>query len=443
MARSKEEDESAAGSRRKKRAAGEGSSRAPRPSAHSARPSTGTNSHDARSWDARGRNAGDREPASGEESGGEVAAGGGDGRVDWVGRGAQLRPLNRFRDYHVEEEPHEWDAQEEDAGQAGAEGGNRAGRLRTEYLPDAAESIVSENDSPDVNFRYSINPYRGCSHGCSYCYARPTHEYLGFDAGLDFESRILVKHRAPELFRAWLSRDAWVPEPITVSGITDCYQPAEREFRLTRGLLEVAWEARQPMSIITKNALVARDGDLLQAMAARGLVSVAISINSLDQSLVRDLEPRTSSPAARLRAMRQLADWGVPTQVVVAPVIPGLNDHEIAGILRAARDHGARRASYVMLRLPGSVEPVFLDWLGRRRPLQAAKVEAAIRSVRGGKLNSSQFGERKRGTGVRAEQIAATFRVFAQQAGFSEPPFEYNTGDFQPPQPRSGQLRLF
>ncbi len=377
----------------------------------------------------------ERESASLEQSEGKGEAGSGDGpRVDWVGRGAQMRPANRFRDYHVEEEPQESEGQEE---------GSRPGRLRTEYLPDASESIVSENDSPDVNFRYSINPYRGCSHGCSYCYARPTHEYLGFDAGLDFESRILVKHRAPELFRAWLARDAWVPEPITVSGITDCYQPAEREFRLTRGLLEVAWEARQPMSIITKNALVVRDGDLLQAMAARGLVSVAISINSLDQSLVRDLEPRTSSPAARLRAVRQLADWGVPTQVVVAPVIPGLNDHEIAAILRAARDHGARRASYVMLRLPGSVEPVFLDWLARRRPLQAAKVEAAIRSVRGGKLNSSQFGERKRGTGARADQIAATFRVFAQQAGFSEPPFEYNTGDFQPPQPRSGQLRLF
>ncbi len=187
--------------------------------------------------------------------------------------------------------------------------------MATEYLPDESQSIVSTNESPDIPFRYSINPYRGCSHGCSYCYARPGHEYLGMNAGIDFESKVLVKHRAPELLRAWLARDDWQPEPIIFSGVTDCYQPAEREFRLTRGCLEVACEARQPIAIITKNALVTRDLDILTRMAADRTASVALSITTLDAELARTMEPRTSSPAARLRAVRQLAEAGVPSAV--------------------------------------------------------------------------------------------------------------------------------
>src|SRR2546428_7023565 len=207
-----------------------------------------------------------------------------------------------------------------------------------EYLTDASRSIISENDSPDIPFRYSLNPYRGCQHGCSYCYARNTHEYLGFSAGLDFETKIVVKHDAPELFREFLARDAWQPEEIVFSGVTDCYQPAERQFRLTRQCLEEALEWRQPIGIVTKQALAGRVMDLLRQMAALRLVEVNVSITTLDAELARVMEPRTSIPAARLRAVRMLAAAGVPTRVMVAPIIPGLNDSEIPAILEAARD---------------------------------------------------------------------------------------------------------
>lgn len=367
-----------------------------------------------------------------------------------TGRGAQLRPANRFQRVHLELE------QQEAAAAASRDGEDERSldgederrqlsskKISTVYLPDASQTIVAENDSPDVGFRYSINPYRGCSHGCSYCYARPSHEYLAMDAGLDFETKILVKHDGPALFREWLGRKNWRCEPIALSGVTDCYQPAEREFQITRQILEVALEARQPMLIITKNALVTRDLDILRAMAEQRLVSVAISITSLDQSLTRVMEPRTSSPQARLDAIRKLSESQIPTQVMVAPIIPGLNDHEIPGVLRAARDAGADTAGYVLLRLPGAVRDVFLDWLQKQRPLQAAKVEAAIRSVRDGQWNDTQFGRRQSGTGERARQIAATFRVFAQQLGFRDRDHQLNTVDFQPPLPNSGQLRLF
>ena len=324
------------------------------------------------------------------------------------GRGTSLRPANRFERIHAEDDFEQLDPADDAA----------AGRgVVTEYLPDDSQSIVSENDSPDIPFRYSINPYRGCAHGCSYCYARPSHEYLGLNAGIDFESKVLVKHRAPELLRAWLARDAWQPEPIIFSGVTDCYQPAEREFRLTRGCLEVACEARQPIAIITKNALVTRDLDILRQMAADRTVSVALSITSLDAELARVMEPRTSTPAARLRAVRQLADAGVPVRVMVAPIIPGLNDFEMPAVLKAASEAGAQGAGYTLLRLPLAVRPVFIDWLERTQPLKAAKVQSLIRATRGGKLNSSQFGARMRGEGLMAEQIKQTFQVFARRYG--------------------------
>jgi DNA repair photolyase len=233
------------------------------------------------------------------------------------GRGAHIRPANRFERVHVEADY----AQIADDEAFFEE----LGRPKTQYLPDDSQSLVAQNDSPDVPFRYSVNPYRGCAHGCSYCYARPTHEYLGLDAGLDFETKVLVKRRAPELLREFLARPSWKPEPITFSGVTDCYQPVERELRLTSRCLEVALEARQPIGIITKNALVVRDLDLLVHMAALGLVHVHLSVTTLDAALGRSMEPRTSSPAARLRAVRELADAGVPVGVMVAPVIPGLN----------------------------------------------------------------------------------------------------------------------
>lgn len=269
------------------------------------------------------------------------------------GRGAHIQPPNRFLAQRVEADfEHVADDEEYLA---------QLGRPPTEYLPDVSESIVTENDSPDVGFRFSVNPYRGCAHGCSYCYARPYHEYLSFSAGLDFESKVLVKHRAPELFRDWLARPAWQPETISFSGVTDCYQPAEREFQLTRRCLEVAAECGQPIGIITKNALVTRDLDVLQQLAAHRAVRVGISITTLDARLARAMEPRTSSPEARLRTIRELTSAGIPTQLMLAPVIPGLNDSEIPAILKAARDAGAEGAGYVLLKLPQSVREIFLD----------------------------------------------------------------------------------
>ena len=275
----------------------------------------------------------------------------GNKRPEAKGRGSQIDPPNRFGGpVHVLELD---DVEHDEDYLAGL--ANR----RTEYLPDRSRTIVAENKSPDVGFRYSMNPYRGCSHGCSYCYARPTHEYLGLNAGLDFETKILVKEDAPELFRAFLSRSKWVPEPIVMSGVTDCYQPAERRYRLTRRLLEVAAEFRQPIGIITKNALALRDLDILGAMAGDGLVHVNVSITTLDAELARSMEPRTSVPAARLRAVEALAESGVPVRVLVAPIIPGLNDSEVPAILAAAREAGARSAGYTMLRLPLTVAPSF------------------------------------------------------------------------------------
>ena len=316
-------------------------------------------------------------------------------------------------------------------------------QVTTEYFPDDSRSIVSENDSPDIPFRYSLNPYRGCQHGCSYCYARPTHEYLGLNAGLDFESKILVKHRAPELFRDWLNRDRWDPELIAFSGITDCYQPAERRFELTRRCLSVALEARQPIGIVTKNSLVTRDTDLLAQMASHRVVRVTFSITTLDESLCRQMEPRTSTPSARLRAIRALSDAGIPTCVLVAPIIPGLNDSELAQILSVAKQAGAQAASYNLLRLPLTVRPVFLEWLERTQADRKDRVEARIRATRSGQLSDSEFGDRMVGKGELAQQIAQTFRVFAKKYDLDGTPPPLATAGFHPPRSRSSQLRLF
>jgi DNA repair photolyase len=313
----------------------------------------------------------------------------------------------------------------------------------TQYLDDQSKTIVVENKSPDISFRYSINPYRGCSHGCSYCYARPTHEYLGLSAGLDFETKVFVKHRAAELFRQWLTRPAWRPEWIAMSGVTDCYQPAERKFRLTRGCLEVAAECRQPMGIVTKNALVTRDLDLLAELARYQAVSVAVSITTLDAVLARTMEPQTSSPDARLRTLRELSAAGIPTHVMVAPVVPGLTDSEIPAILAAARDSGAQSASYVLLRLPTTVTQVFFGWLEQFYPDRAAKVALLLRSTRDGKLYRGDFGGRMRGEGEVARQIEQTFRVFAERNGYRDESPKLSTEHFRPPKTTSGQLRLF
>jgi DNA repair photolyase len=351
------------------------------------------------------------------------------------GRGSQINPPNRFGgpEYVPDLEQVESDAEYLDS----------LHNVPTQYLPDASRSVVTENDSPDVGFRYSINPYRGCAHGCPYCYARTSHEFFGLSAGLDFETKIFVKEDAPELFREFLSRASWHPEPITFSGVTDCYQPAERQYRLTRRCLEVAAEARQPVSIVTKNALVLRDLDIFRDLASQNLVHVNVSITTLDQELRRVMEPRTSTPAARLRAVQGLAENGIPVRVLVAPVIPGLNDAEIPAILKAAKEAGAMGAGYILLRLPGAVRVVFLEWLKHTLPTRAKRVEQRIRETRGGKLNDPRFGSRMKGEGELAERIRDLFRLFRKRYGLDGDLPAYDCSRFRPPLPKSGQLRLF
>jgi DNA repair photolyase len=351
------------------------------------------------------------------------------------GRGANVQPANPYLAVRLEKDLEQLENDEEYLAELG--------RPKTEYLADESQSIVAENDSPDIGFRYSVNPYRGCAHGCSYCYARPTHEYLGFSAGLDFETKVLVKHRAPELLREWLARPKWRPETIAFSGVTDCYQPAERQFQLTRGCLAVAAECRQPIGIITKNALVTRDLDLLRELAARRAVRVCISITTLEAKLARAMEPRTSSPEARLRAMEELNAAGVATHLMLAPVIPGLNDREIPAILAAARDAGAQTAAYTLVRLPTTVEPVFLDWLGRSYPDCLDRVKSLLQSTHGGRLSDSKFGRRHRGSGNVAEIIADTFHVWAKKLALDGESLPLNAEDFRPPRIDRGQQRLF
>jgi DNA repair photolyase len=353
----------------------------------------------------------------------------------YIGRATNLAPPNRFvREREVAD--YEQLAQDDEL-----LADERA--LPTVFLPDDSATLIRENDSPDIPFRFSLNPYRGCEHGCAYCYARPTHETLGMNAGLDFETKILVKHDAVNLLRKELNRKGWTAEPIMIAGVTDCYQPAERRFKLTRGILEVLLEARQPLCLITKNSLVCRDIDLLAPLAERRLVSVALSITTLDSELARTLEPRTATPAAKLRAMRELSAAGVPVRVMIAPVIPGLNDAEIPAILAAAKEVGASGAGYVMLRLPLTVAPVFTHWLRTHRPLAAERVESLIREMRGGKLNDSRFGSRMRGQGTYADGIKQTFDLFVHKLGLDAPWQPLDSSQFRPPQLPGGQQRLF
>lgn len=353
-----------------------------------------------------------------------------------VGRGSHINPANRFDRVHQEDD---WEQVEGDADFL-----STAGQPLVDYLPDASQSIVSSNDSPDIPFRYSVNPYRGCAHGCAYCYARPTHEYLGFGAGLDFETKILVKHRAPQLLREFLLRKSWQVEQIVFSGVTDCYQPCERQFRLTRGCLEVAVEFRQPIGIITKNALICRDLDLLAELAKFDCIHANLSLTTLDADLARALEPRTSTPAARLRAIERLAVAGIPVRVMTAPIIPGLTDHEVPALLDAAASAGAQSAGYNLLRLPLTVQPVFLEWLDRAAPFGRERVEALQRATRDGALNSSAFGERLRGQGPIAAQIKQLFQVFAGKHGLDRALPAYSSAHFRRPEPTNErQLRLF
>jgi len=349
--------------------------------------------------------------------------------------GSHLNPPNRFERLRRETDLAHlaWDDPPPDAAPA----------RPVEILVDDSRSIVSENDSPDLPFRWSVNPYRGCAHGCSYCYARNTHEYLGMNAGLEFETRLVVKPNAADLLREFLGRPTWNAEPLMFSGVTDCYQPIEREHRLTRACLEVCLEAGQPVSIITKNALVVRDLDVLTSLAAKNLIHVFLSCSSLDAELIRDLEPRASTPAARMKAIGILAGAGVPTGVMVAPIILGINDSAIPGVLEEAKRVGAGAAGWILLRLPLTVEPVFREWLERTRPNEAGKVVGRIRQMRDGKLNASEFGVRMRGKGELAEQLGLMFGTFAKRLGLERRLPPLSRTHFTPPLPRTGQLRLF
>jgi len=317
------------------------------------------------------------------------------------GRGAGTNPQNRFIDSTFEPDPEEIATR----------------NPRTTYLRDDSRSIIARNDSPDVGFAFSANPYRGCEHGCIYCYARPTHEYFGLSVGLDFETRIFVKEEAPLLLRRELSSPKWRPSTIAFSGVTDPYQPIERKLALTRGCLEVLAEFRNPVIVITKNHLVTRDIDHLVELASGSAVSVHLSITTLDPDLQRVMEPRTSTPLRRLAAVRELAAAGIPTGVMIAPVIPGLTDHELPSIVQAAAAAGATRAAFIPLRLPHTVAGLFEAWLEQHFPEKRGKVLSRLRGIRGGKLNDPRFGSRMRGEGVYAEQIRALFHTACRKAG--------------------------
>jgi DNA repair photolyase len=344
------------------------------------------------------------------------------------GRGASWNPPNRFERLHVDRDG--WTDPDDPPPQ-------------TVLLEDATRSILAHNDSPDVGFDVGINPYRGCSHGCAYCYARPTHEYLGFSAGLDFESQILVKRQAPDLLRKALSSPRWTPRTIGLSGNTDAYQPAERRLRITRRCLEVLAEYRNPVSIITKSYLVSRDIDVLAELARHGAVSVVLSVTTLSHDLQRSMEPRASSPARRIGAIRVLADAGIPVGVNVAPVVPGLTDHEMPEILEAAADAGASFASYIVLRLPHGVKDIFADWLDRHVPDRKSKVLNRVRELMGGELYDGRFGIRGRGEGPWADQLHSLFRVTRQRLRLGTPPTLSGASFRRPPCSERPQFDLF
>lgn len=303
----------------------------------------------------------------------------------------------------------------------------------TVFYKDTTKSIITYNNSPDVGFNAGINPYRGCEHGCIYCYARPTHEYLGLSVGLDFETKIFVKEKAPLLLRKELSARKYKPETIAISGNTDCYQPAERRFELTRLCLEVLLEFRNPVGIITKNYLVTRDLDLFEEFAKWNGVLVAISITTLDPKVKNLMEPRTSEPSLRLKAIEKLSSAGIPVIVLVAPVVPGLTDHEIPNIIQSASDAGAVGAGYIMLRLPYGVSDIFSSWLERHFPNRKDKILNRIRSVRDGGLNSPEFHDRMSGKGIYAEQVKDMFDVAKRKAGIGNNIVKLSTEHFKKP----------
>jgi DNA repair photolyase len=344
------------------------------------------------------------------------------------GRGAQLNPHNRFlkNDYVKEHAEGIDDWEESDQ--------------KTSFIFGESKSVVNKVDSPDVGMAYSLNPYQGCEHGCTYCYARNSHEYWGFSAGLEFERKIIVKKDAPQLFRKFLEKKGWAAEIISLSGNTDCYQPAERKFKLTRQLLEIAREYKQPIGMITKNALVLRDLDILKEMAQEKLCMVYVSINSLNEDLRLKMEPRTATAVQRLIVVEQLSAAGIPVGVMVAPLIPGLSDHEVPAILKAVAERGAVKAGYTVVRLNGAIGGIFKDWLEKNYPDRFDKVWHMIQSCHGGQVNDSRFGERMKGKGNIAQLISDTFKLHCRLNKLNLSPIELDSSKFRVPK---AQLDLF
>ena len=324
-----------------------------------------------------------------------------------------------------------------------------APRVELTVFEDQTRHILSDNDSPDVGFRYSVNPYRGCLHGCSYCYARPSHEYLGFGAGVDFERKIVVKRRAAELLREAFEKPSWLGELILFSGNTDCYQPLEASYALTRSCLAVCLEYKNPLHIITKSALVERDADILAELAALGSASVTVTIPFWDAAVARAIEPLVPTPQRRIETVRRLTQRGIPVSVNIAPLIPGLSDRDIVHVLEAAQDAGAVSAAMIPLRLPGSVQAVFVERLREAFPLAAEKVLARVREMRGGKLNDPRFGARMQGDGPYLDAVRVLFAQTARRLGLAtrevgiDPSGTPRETTFFRPTDRGGQLRLF
>ncbi|MBE7170958.1 MAG: PA0069 family radical SAM protein [Williamsia sp.] len=344
------------------------------------------------------------------------------------GRGAQFNTKNKFLQQEVVKEHIE-----------GIDDWIEPNR-QTQYLEGNAKSIVNKVDSPDVGMWYSMNPYQGCEHGCIYCYARNSFEYWGYSAGIDFEQKIIVKKNAPQLLRKFLRHPTWECTPISMSGNTDCYQPAEKKFKLTRQLLEVCLEFNQPVGIITKNAGILRDKDLLVKMAEKRLVSALVSITSFQEDLRRVMEPRTTTAAQRLRVISELSQAGVKIGVMLGPMIPGLNEHEMPGIIKAASEAGASFSAYTFVRLNGAIKLLFHDWLYKNFPGRADKVWHLIEQAHGGKVNDSQWGRRMRGEGPIASLVSQQYKKFTQRYGLNQEKWELDCTHFTRP---GKQLGLF
>ena len=351
-------------------------------------------------------------------------------------RGARSFVQGRFETVAREPFDDGWTPEEKDAAE-----------LQTSVTEERARSIISRNDSPDIGFSQSINPYRGCEHGCIYCYARPSHAYLELSPGLDFETKLFAKTNAAELLRAELSKPGYAPSPIAIGANTDCYQPIERKFGITRQIVEILAECEHPFTMVTKSALVERDLDLLAPMAKKNLVKVFVSIGSLDRALARKLEPRAASPQRRMDVLRNLAQAGVPCGVMVAALIPGLNDKTLEEVLEAAAAAGAAEAAYVIMRLPNELKELFKEWLAAHYPERAGHVISIVRQMRGGRDNDPRFGSRMTGTGIFAELIEKRFDIACRRFGLNghgagrKPP-SLDCSRFRPPC-AAGQMPLF